>query len=188
MKILTITLKRCKRKSRVGVCSHLQRRKLLKLFFAQSFIPRTLDQVKYFEKDIDRITSGNNTEGIYYQTIMGLKEDLSGVLSMETAASISSNPRTIEEVFRDCRIHRTAIAHALTTEVDIFYLLCDLEKENLLLYGYASGSWEVNLPSKEVPPELREPALGINFTRDGMQRKDWLSLVACCFFLPWCSV
>lgn len=47
--------------------------------FAQSFIPRTLDQVKDFEKDIDRITSGNNTEGIYYQTIMGLKEDLSGV-------------------------------------------------------------------------------------------------------------
>ena len=32
MKILTITLKRCKRKSKVGVCSHLQRRKLLKLF------------------------------------------------------------------------------------------------------------------------------------------------------------
>jgi RIO kinase 1 len=45
----------------------------------QSFIPRTLDQVKDFEKDIDRINSGNNTEGIYYQTITGLKEDLSGV-------------------------------------------------------------------------------------------------------------
>ena len=69
--------------------------------FAQSFIPRTLDQVKYFEKDIDRITNGNNTEGIYYQTIMGLKEDLSGVLAMETTASIYSNPRTIEEVFKD---------------------------------------------------------------------------------------
>lgn len=47
--------------------------------FVQSFIPRTLDQVKDFEKDIDRINSGNNTEGIYYQTITGLKEDLSGV-------------------------------------------------------------------------------------------------------------
>lgn len=47
--------------------------------FVQSFIPRTLDQVQDFEKDIDRITSGNNTEGIYYQTITGLKEDLSGV-------------------------------------------------------------------------------------------------------------
>ena len=96
---------------------------------------------------------------------------------METAASISSNPRTIEEVFRDCRSHRTAIVRALTTEVNIFYSLCDLEKDNLLLYGYASGSWEVNLAAEEVPPELPEPAPGINFARDGMQRKDWLSLV-----------
>ncbi|ERN07781.1 serine/threonine-protein kinase RIO1 [Amborella trichopoda] len=48
--------------------------------FAQSFIPRTLDQVKDFEKDIMMITSGKDTEGIYYQTITGLKQDLSGVL------------------------------------------------------------------------------------------------------------
>ena len=37
--------------------------------------------------------------------------------------------------------------------------------------------WEVNLPAEEVPQELQEPALGINFARDGMQEKDWLSLV-----------
>ncbi|KAK9669833.1 hypothetical protein RND81_13G157600 [Saponaria officinalis] len=36
----------------------------------------------------------------------------------------------------------------------------------------------VNLPVEEVPPELPEPALGINFARDGMQEKEWLSLVA----------
>lgn len=29
-----------------------------------------------------------------------------------------------------------------------------------------------------MPPELPEPALGINFARDGMQEKDWISLVA----------
>lgn len=29
-----------------------------------------------------------------------------------------------------------------------------------------------------MPPELPEPALGINFARDGMQEKDWLSMVA----------
>lgn len=97
---------------------------------------------------------------------------------METAASISSNPRTVEEVFRDYRGRRTAIVRALTTEVEVFYSLCDPEKENLCLYGYASEVWEVTLPAEEVPPELPEPALGINFARDGMQRKDWLSLVA----------
>ncbi|GAB4847425.1 hypothetical protein Ancab_026482 [Ancistrocladus abbreviatus] len=52
------------------------------------------------------------------------------------------------------------------------------EKENLCLYGLPNESWEVNLPVAEVPPELPEPALGINFARDGMQEKDWLSLVA----------
>lgn len=30
----------------------------------------------------------------------------------------------------------------------------------------------------QVPPELPEPVLGINFARDGMHRKDWLALVA----------
>ncbi|KAE8710433.1 PHD finger protein ALFIN-LIKE 4 [Hibiscus syriacus] len=33
-------------------------------------------------------------------------------------------------------------------------------------------------PVEEVPPELPEPALGINFARDGMQVTDWLVLVA----------
>lgn len=56
--------------------------------------------------------------------------------------------------------------------------LWQLEKENLCLYGHPSETWEVNLPAEEVPPELPEPALGINFARDGMNRRDWLSLVA----------
>ncbi|KAF2297545.1 hypothetical protein GH714_038665 [Hevea brasiliensis] len=52
------------------------------------------------------------------------------------------------------------------------------EKENVCLYGLPNEQWEVNLPAEEVPPELPEPALGINFARDGMEEKDWLSLVA----------
>ena len=52
------------------------------------------------------------------------------------------------------------------------------EKENLCLYGFPSEQWEVHLPAEEVPPELPEPALGINFARDGVPEKDWLSLVA----------
>ena len=53
-----------------------------------------------------------------------------------------------------------------------------VEKENLCLYGYANEAWEVALPAEEVPTELPEPALGINFARDGMNRRDWLALVA----------
>ncbi|KAK2452772.1 PHD finger protein ALFIN-LIKE 4 [Trifolium repens] len=88
------------------------------------------------------------------------------------------NPRTVEEVFRDFKGRRAALINALTIDVEEFYQQCDPEKENLCLYGFPSEQWEVNLPAEEVPPELPEPALGINFARDGMQEKDWLSLVA----------
>ncbi|KAL1833373.1 hypothetical protein DCAR_0103459 [Daucus carota subsp. sativus] len=87
-------------------------------------------------------------------------------------------PRTVEEVFGDFKGRRAALIKALTTDVEKFYEECDPEKENLCLYGLPSEKWEVNLPVEEVPPELPEPALGINFARDGMAEKDWLSLVA----------
>ncbi|XP_044489832.1 PHD finger protein ALFIN-LIKE 7 isoform X2 [Mangifera indica] len=87
-------------------------------------------------------------------------------------------PRTVDEVFSDFKGRRAGLIKALTTDVDKFYQQCDPEKENLCLYGLPTETWEVNLPVEEVPPELPEPALGINFARDGMQEKDWLSLVA----------
>lgn len=93
-------------------------------------------------------------------------------------AGAQYNPRTVEEVFRDFKGRRAGMIKALTTDVEVFYQQCDPEKENLCLYGFPSEQWEVNLPAEEVPPELPEPALGINFARDGMQEKDWLSLVA----------
>jgi len=87
-------------------------------------------------------------------------------------------PRTVDEVFSDFKGRRAGLIKALTIEVEKFYQQCDPEKDNLCLYGLPNETWEVNLPVEEVPPELPEPALGINFARDGMQEKDWLSLVA----------
>lgn len=87
-------------------------------------------------------------------------------------------PRTVEEVFRDFKGRRAGLIKALTRDVEEFYQQCDPEKENLCLYGLPNENWDVTLPAEEVPPELPEPALGINFARDGMQEKDWLSLVA----------
>lgn len=83
-----------------------------------------------------------------------------------------------KEVFEDYCGRRKAILKALTTDVDKFSQQCDPNKENLCLYGYPDGTWVVDLPAEEVPPEVPEPALGINFARDGMQRKDWIGLVA----------
>ncbi|XP_020675726.1 PHD finger protein ALFIN-LIKE 3 isoform X1 [Dendrobium catenatum] len=88
------------------------------------------------------------------------------------------NPRTVEEVFKDFKGRRAGVIKALTNDVDDFYQQCDPDKENLCLYGFPSEQWEVNLPAEEIPPELPEPALGINFARDGMREEDWLSLVA----------
>uniref|UniRef100_J3M483 PHD finger protein ALFIN-LIKE n=1 Tax=Oryza brachyantha TaxID=4533 RepID=J3M483_ORYBR len=89
-----------------------------------------------------------------------------------------SAPRSVEEIFKDFRARRSAILRALTHDVEDFYAQCDPEKENLCLYGYANEAWEVALPAEEVPTELPEPALGINFARDGVNRRDWLALVA----------
>jgi hypothetical protein len=86
--------------------------------------------------------------------------------------------RSPEELFSEYRGRRSAILRALTSDVERFFLACDPEKENLCLYAQSDGTWSVDLPCEEVPPELPEPALGINFARDGMQRQDWLALVA----------
>ncbi|KAL8119761.1 hypothetical protein AgCh_017025 [Apium graveolens] len=91
---------------------------------------------------------------------------------------ISSNPLTVEDIFKDFTCRRTGVVRALTFDVDEFYSLCDPDKENLCLYGHPNESWEVSLPAEEVPPELPEPALGINFARDGMNKRNWLLLVA----------
>ncbi|XP_024525358.1 PHD finger protein ALFIN-LIKE 4 isoform X1 [Selaginella moellendorffii] len=95
---------------------------------------------------------------------------------MENAAPY--NPRTVEEIFTDFKNRRAGMVKALTEDVEQFCNECDPDKENLCLYGFPDESWEVNFPAEEVPPELPEPALGINFARDGMERKAWLSLVA----------
>ncbi|EPS74259.1 hypothetical protein M569_00495, partial [Genlisea aurea] len=86
--------------------------------------------------------------------------------------------RSVDDVFKDFKGRRNALIKALTTDVQEFFQKCDPEKENLCLYGFPGERWEVNLPAEEVPPEIPEPALGINFARDGMEEKDWLALVA----------
>ncbi|KAK4361790.1 hypothetical protein RND71_017031 [Anisodus tanguticus] len=88
-----------------------------------------------------------------------------------------SNNKPVD-VFKNFKGRHSALIKALTTDVDEFFKQCDPEKENLCLYGLPNERWEVNLPAEDIPPELPEPVLGINFARDGMQEKEWLSLVA----------
>ena len=86
--------------------------------------------------------------------------------------------------------HLSAPHHAKTDQ-DAFFAACDPSRENLCLYGEPGGgdgdgdgegeaaaTWRVAPPADEVPPEIPEPCLGINFARDGMRRSDWVALVA----------
>uniref|UniRef100_A0A7S0YAB0 Alfin N-terminal domain-containing protein n=1 Tax=Polytomella parva TaxID=51329 RepID=A0A7S0YAB0_9CHLO len=87
-------------------------------------------------------------------------------------------PRTVDEIFHDYEKRREGILKALTDDVDEFFSQADPDRENLCLYGQRDGTWTLDLPADEVPSELPEPSLGLNFARDGMQKREWLSLVA----------
>lgn len=93
-------------------------------------------------------------------------------------AFMADHPRTPEQILLDYQARFGALVKALTEEFDDFFEQCDPERENLCLYGEPDGSWAVDVPAEEVPAELPEPCLGINFARNGMVMRDWLALVA----------
>ncbi|XP_027942326.1 PHD finger protein ALFIN-LIKE 4-like [Vigna unguiculata] len=97
---------------------------------------------------------------------------------MEAAGRAPSTHPSVEEVFLDFKGRRTAIVKALTTEYKDFFQQCDPAKDDLCLYGFPNEVWQVDLPAEEVPAEIPEPVLGINFARDGMEERDWVSFVA----------
>lgn len=101
------------------------------------------------------------------------------MLTISTAFATQVNSRVPLLPFLILTVNCDFLGFFFFKFINCFYDYCFfLEKENLCLYGHPSESWEVTLPAEEVPPELPEPALGINFARDGMKKQDWLSLVA----------
>ncbi|BBM99737.1 PHD finger protein ALFIN-LIKE [Marchantia polymorpha subsp. ruderalis] len=84
----------------------------------------------------------------------------------------------VEVIYAAVKRRQAGIIKALTMESDELFRQCDPETDNLCLYGLPDGGWKVALPAQDVPTELPEPALGINFARDGMSRQDWLTLIA----------
>eukprot|EP00884_Botryococcus_braunii_P019827 jgi/Botrbrau1/6528/Bobra.40_2s0001.1 len=106
-----------------------------------------------------------------YEIVLKTMEDL-------RTLEIVSNKETPEDIFENFKARRQGILLALTQDVDELYYQCDPERDHLCLYGTSEGSWRVDLPAEEVPEELPEPALGINWARDQMQKEHWLALVA----------
>lgn len=98
----------------------------------------------------------------------------------------------VEKFYRDCSPEKenlclygkapprsaTVIAQLLDTGIRLQPLDSIRFVSYGILAGEPSGAWALDLPAEEVPAELPEPCLGINFARDGMARKEWLALVA----------
>uniref|UniRef100_A0A0E0JEB3 PHD finger protein ALFIN-LIKE n=1 Tax=Oryza punctata TaxID=4537 RepID=A0A0E0JEB3_ORYPU len=85
---------------------------------------------------------------------------------------------SVGDIFSDFRARRSAIVRALTEDLEKFAALCNPGLDCLCLYGNSDGTWEVAPPPELVPPELPEPALGINIPRDTLYRSDWVALLA----------
>ncbi|CAL9057857.1 unnamed protein product [Musa banksii] len=90
---------------------------------------------------------------------------------------------TIHMIFRDFLGKRAGLIKALTTgpsfplHYEKFREQCDPQKPYMCLYGCPDETWELKEPP-DVPHELPEPNIGINFARDGMPEKEWLGRIA----------
>nr|XP_043636934.1 serine/threonine-protein kinase RIO1-like [Erigeron canadensis] len=79
--------------------------------FVQSYIPKTLDNVKNAEADVIRLTSGQDTGDMYYQTITGLKHAIS-IEQQHQEASLQQEPP------KDPTQHSNSQDHESQTESD----------------------------------------------------------------------
>ncbi|XP_054784000.1 uncharacterized protein LOC129290961 [Prosopis cineraria] len=61
--------------------------------FVQAYIPKTLDDVKNAEEDVQRIASGKDTDDLYYKTTTGLKEALSRVQTSSENGQQEQEPK-----------------------------------------------------------------------------------------------
>ena len=69
--------------------------------FHKMFIPKSLDEVSKYEEDYDTTKSGGVTEGILYQTITGMKQDLSGPRSQPQL--LQGNVKLYKGVLLTCK-------------------------------------------------------------------------------------
>lgn len=72
-----------------------------------------------------------------------------------------------ESQCHSCRMSAAHGAQSWTAPEPPGHLLVDLAVRSRLLLARPSALCSVDLPVEEVPPELPEPVLGINFARDG---------------------
>ncbi|XP_019188886.1 PREDICTED: PHD finger protein ALFIN-LIKE 9-like [Ipomoea nil] len=102
------------------------------------------------------------------------------------------NPKSVNEVFLQFKGRRTALLSALTKgtnewgfslcvfpDFDEVYRQCDpAQNWKLCLIGHPGERWEVNIAEEEMHVVLPQPLRGINFGRDRMDKREWLTMLA----------
>ncbi|XP_019190546.1 PREDICTED: PHD finger protein ALFIN-LIKE 4-like [Ipomoea nil] len=81
---------------------------------------------------------------------------------------LNFNPKSVEEVFLQFKGRRTALLSALTKA----------QNWKLCLIGHPGERWEVNIAEEEMHVVLPQPLRGINFGRDRMDKREWLTMLA----------
>ncbi|KAK2978797.1 hypothetical protein RJ640_014084 [Escallonia rubra] len=88
------------------------------LVFVQSYIPKTLDDVKNAEADVQRIASGKDTGDMYYQTITGLKHALSMSRPPAAEVKLQQEGNIVQESPADPAGHSNSQESESETETD----------------------------------------------------------------------
>ncbi|KAF3649509.1 putative solute carrier family 25 member 44-like [Capsicum annuum] len=125
------------------------------------------------------IASGSNSAAIYHHQPLkysAFSSCIGGTSQQNKEKDHISNPVLEWKEEQKERRRRNPSMSLMISRLDM--LLCDPGKENLCLYGLPNGQWEVKLPAEDLPPSLPDPVVGINFARDGMPQKEWLSFIA----------
>uniref|UniRef100_A0A803MF40 Serine/threonine-protein kinase RIO1 n=1 Tax=Chenopodium quinoa TaxID=63459 RepID=A0A803MF40_CHEQI len=108
--------------------------------FVQSFIPKTLEQVKDAEEDAFRLTSGKDTGDMYYKTITGLKSALSA-----TAQKDQKNGNQVAATHSDLSVSESDSEDESEDEdSDIGEALDWLDLKDIDEGGYEGGSITLN--------------------------------------------
>ncbi|PHU17557.1 PHD finger protein ALFIN-LIKE 4 [Capsicum chinense] len=151
-----------------------------------SHMPPTEDQTNRFVEILDDIRHGLHglPNSVVYLLVPGLFSNYGPLYFVNTKTSFSKTGLAchIAKIRSEASVEKNA--REIKDYIEEIYWG---SRKRVLLLGHSKGGVDAtaalsmywtNLKDKEVPPELPEPALGINFARDGMQEKDWLSLVA----------
>lgn len=84
--------------------------------FKNVFLPRKLEEVVDYERDIENLQKGES-QGIYYQTMMGLTEDLSGRCFSFRKSKLRRGVKLVPKIIED-EVSESESETTVTSEIE----------------------------------------------------------------------